>query len=294
MDRRSWYTPIRSTRSASACKKPAFCRKLIKIFLTLECCFCIRTSGVGPHNTARYIIAERVSEKLCSVCLPVAGIQGAAPFFFAADRFKGAVNISINTGSLDFFLIVMTHLVKQGSFSGEVDRLFLVDRHAANAVNATFIRVFIDFSGIKADLPAVRDKCLADRFRHLCHICIEIIGRALRQILNNTLHLGHDGRLLCSFGIRQRRMDDGYRLCSGDNLRCISVLSRKSQFLGSTHSVNVGIWVCAIEILYEAFTSNAIITQDDAVDYAYKMIYDQQAHADVQTSDLEQLLQPEY
>lgn len=49
-----------------------------------------------------------------------------------------------------------------------------------------------------------------------------------------------------------------------------------------------------IEILYEAFTSDAIINQDDAVDYAYKMIYDQQAHADVQSSDLDQLLKPEY
>ncbi len=51
-----------------------------------------------------------------------------------------------------------------------------------------------------------------------------------------------------------------------------------------------------IEILYDNFSSTASIGQDDAVDYAYKTIYDQRNLIDVEANkqDDSQLFTPEY
>lgn len=51
-----------------------------------------------------------------------------------------------------------------------------------------------------------------------------------------------------------------------------------------------------IEILYEAFSTNATISMDDAVDYAYKTVFDQKLLIENRQGDEEasQLLIPEY
>ena len=51
-----------------------------------------------------------------------------------------------------------------------------------------------------------------------------------------------------------------------------------------------------IEILYDSFSTSTSIGQDEAVDYAYKTIFDQHSLIEVQAnnSDDSQLLTPEY
>ncbi len=51
-----------------------------------------------------------------------------------------------------------------------------------------------------------------------------------------------------------------------------------------------------IEILYEAFSSNATISMGDAVDYAYKTVFDQKLLIESRQGDedINQLLRPEY
>lgn len=51
-----------------------------------------------------------------------------------------------------------------------------------------------------------------------------------------------------------------------------------------------------IELLYEAFSTNATISIDDAVDYAYKTVFDQRSLIESRQGDEDtsQLLRPEY
>ena len=51
-----------------------------------------------------------------------------------------------------------------------------------------------------------------------------------------------------------------------------------------------------IELLYESFSSSAMVSIDDTVDYAYKAMYDQHILIESRQSgaDVNQLLRPEY
>lgn len=128
-----------------------------------------------------------------------------------------------------------------------------------------------------------RARIYADAFSHEREKCLELFRTII--LADTSKHWSADERTNICFKYRDEKVENAIPSITDEE---VSIMKEAMELF---NSYVLG----GVEILYETFYS-ATINYDDAIDYAYKTVFDQNSLIEGRKGDLDvgQLLRPEY